>query len=226
MTAIAFSMEWYVGGTVDPGLRRLRAAFERGGAELANLGKHVFPRVVPALEAAAAAQFDGEGVGTTGRWAQLSPKYAAWKAKHFPGAPILQRTRALMAGLTDSSATTARREVSNDALSFGTAGVGYASFHQTGTQKMPARPPIDMGADFEEALLAAAQVGVRDAVRAGSDGLLDFEGDMYTDETGATRQVFRGGRGGAFFVNGQGGRTYLKRKKSGEVVKRTYGGAA
>src|SRR5262249_32662130 len=28
-------------------------------------------------------------------WTPLSPKYAAWKAIHFPGRPILQRTGAL-----------------------------------------------------------------------------------------------------------------------------------
>lgn len=224
MTAIAFSMEWTVGGQVDPGLRRLSAAFERAGAETARLGRHVFPRVITALEGAAKAQFEGEGVGSTGSWAALSPKYGAWKARRFPGAPILQRTRAMMRGLTDSDASTARRVVSDSAMSYGTSGVEYASFHQTGTRKMPARPPIDMGEEFQAELSNAVAAGVRAAVRAGSDGLLDFEGDTYTDESGASFNVLRGSRGGAFFINAMGGRTYLKRTKSGGIVKREFGG--
>lgn len=223
MTAIAFSMEFYVGGSVDPGLRRLRAAFERGGAEVANLGKYVFPRVSDALEAATSKQFEGEGVGSTGSWAVLSPRYAEWKEKHFPGALILDRTRALMSGLTDSSSSTARRESSNEALVFGTSGVEYATFHQTGTKKMPARPPLDMGEDFEADLMAAAMAGVREAVRAGSNGLLDFEGDTFTDETGVAREVLTGSRGGRFYVNSSGTRTYLKRSSSGQTVTRSFG---
>lgn len=226
MTAIAFSMEWEVGGSVDPGLRRLRAAFERSGAEVANLGKYVYPRVTTALEEATSKQFGDEGSGSTGSWAALSPEYAAWKEKYFPGEPILQRTRALVAGLTDSSSSTARRDISSDAMIFGTSGVSYASFHQTGTKKMPARPPLDMGEDFEASLQAAVMAGVREAVRAGSDGLLDFEGDSFTDETGTARQVFTGSRGGKFYVNASGRRTYLKRTSSGQTVSRSFGSRA
>lgn len=224
MTAIAFSMEWYVGGQVDPGLRRLRMAFERGGAEVAKLGRYVFPRVIDELEAQAKAQFSGEGIGPSGSWAQLSPKYAEWKAKRFPGAPLLQRTRALFSGLTDSSASHAKRVVSDTAMSYGTSGLEYAELHQMGTRRMPARPPVDLGDDFGPKLQRAVTAGVREAVRSGSDGLLDFEGDTYTDESGQTFSVMRGSRGGAFFTNGQGGRTYLKRTTSGQTVTRTFGG--
>lgn len=34
------------------------------------------------------------------RWAPLSPRYKAWKEKHYPGMPILQRTRALYKAAT------------------------------------------------------------------------------------------------------------------------------
>ncbi len=44
-------------------------------------------------------KFAAEGNLETGSeqagWAPLSPKYAAWKAKHYPGKGILQRTGAL-----------------------------------------------------------------------------------------------------------------------------------
>jgi hypothetical protein len=108
--------------------------------------------------------------------------------------------------------------VSGDSLTFGTTGVPYASLHQTGTGRMPSRPPFDFGPDFEAGMQAAAAAGVREAVRAGSDGLLDFEGDEFEGQ-----QVMTGRSGGRYVVN-NGARTYLKRNKSGAVVKRTFGG--
>jgi hypothetical protein len=46
-------------------------------------------------------QFDSQGVRLTGEvWAPLSPRYAAWKARHFPGMPILRRTDVLFASMT------------------------------------------------------------------------------------------------------------------------------
>ena len=64
---------------------------------------------------------------------------------------------------------------------------------------------------------AAAEAGTREAIKAGSDGLLDFDGDTFE---GAP--VLTGRRGGRYTVNASGGRTYLKRNASGGVVKRGF----
>lgn len=74
-----------------------------------------------------------------GRWPQLSPQYAAWKARHYPGRPILVREDHLRRSMTLSSQLLLRSEF--DVAILGSR-VGYARFHQTGTRKMPARPPL------------------------------------------------------------------------------------
>jgi phage gpG-like protein len=220
VSAIVLSVEYQMGGgAAESTLTRLTTAFERAGAELADVGKHVLPKLLPVLEVETAKQFDAEGAGPqAGSWAPLSVSYSAWKEAHYPGQPKLVATGALRAALTDSSASGALRDVSGDSLTFGTTGVPYASLHQTGTGRMPSRPPFDFGPDFEAGMQSAAAAGVREAVRAGSDGLLDFEGDEFEGQ-----QVMTGRSGGRYVVN-NGARTYLKRNKSGAVVKRTFGG--
>lgn len=225
MSAIVLSVEYQVnGGAAEPTLTRLVTAFERAGAELADMGKHVLPRLLPALEAATAKQFDAQGGGpASGPWAPLSAKYASWKAKVAPGAPINVLSGTLRAALVDGGSANARREVSGSSLSFGTTGVPYASVKQTGSGKEPARPPFDFGSDFEADLQKAAMAGVREAVRAGSEGLLDFEGETFDDE-GVTRTLIAGARGGRYFVNATGGRTYVRRTASGRTVAKSYKG--
>ncbi len=84
-------------------------------------------------------QFATEG-GLGRPWPPLSPVYAAWKAKHFPGQPILVRTGRLRASLTGRNADTVEVQ-EPQLLRIGTR-VPYARFHQTGTSRMPPRPPI------------------------------------------------------------------------------------
>lgn len=177
MTVYGLQVEFVVGGVKDPGLRRLSAAFERGGDEVKDLGKHVLPKVVPVLEASVAAQFDAEGKGpAAGKWKPLSQQYAEWKAKHFGSLPMLERSGALKRGLTQSGAATARRDINDTTLVYGTKGVGYATFHQLGTVKMPSRPPIDPDNTTERELVRATAAGIREAVKAGSAGVLDTTG--------------------------------------------------
>lgn len=225
MSAIVLSVEYQVGGgSSEPTLARLSTAFERAGAETADVSRHILPRLVPVLEAGAAAQFDAEGRGPiSGAWAPLSPKYAAYKQKVAPGAPILVLTGRLRDALTNGSSANALRDISGTGLTYGTKSVPYASYHQTGGSRLPARPPFDFDSETERALAAAAMAGVRDAVREASAGLLDFEEGTYTDETGATHRVMSGRGGGRFFTSG-GVKTYLKKNAAGQVIKRTFGG--
>lgn len=221
MSAIVLNVEYQVGGGSGPAaLTRLSTALERAGAEVADVGKHVLPKLVPLLEDASAKQFAAEGAGPqAGSWAALSTRYAEWKSKVAPGAPKLVLSGNLREALSSSSAPGALRDVSGESLTFGTSGVPYASFHQTGTRRMPARPPFDFGSDFEEGLKAAAMAGLREAVREGSEQLLDFEGDTFEG-----LPVQTGANGGRYVVVAGGGRVYLKRTASGSVVKRRFGG--
>lgn len=79
------------------------------------------------------AWFKSEGEGS---WPELKPATVAYKARHFPGRPILVRTGELRASLTEHLALM----VEADVLLIGTE-VEWAEFHVTGTRVMPKRDP-------------------------------------------------------------------------------------
>ena len=84
-------------------------------------------------------EFAYEGdVGNLGPWADLDKKYAAWKARAYPGQTILRLTDRMydsLVGTTDDTVFTANPTW----MAWGT-GVEYARYHQEGTEHMPARP--------------------------------------------------------------------------------------
>lgn len=80
-------------------------------------------------------RFDSAGPG----WKPLSPKYALWKAKHFPGAPIMQRTGSLKASLTGQAEDTIF-DVYPTHMELGTQS-DHAMFHQTGSIRVANHPP-------------------------------------------------------------------------------------
>lgn len=75
-------------------------------------------------------------------WARLSDQYAAWKARHFPGQPILVATGALRAGLTSQGGAGNVRRIDATTMEVGTSDP-KAPFHQFGTSRMPRRQVID-----------------------------------------------------------------------------------
>lgn len=171
MSIVGLRIEYQLGGRPEPdALRRIGVAFERAGEDFARFGEFVFPKLAPLLEREMQGQFDAEGQGPdAGGWAPLSSRYAAQKAKKFPGRPLLVRRGALRRALTRSGATNSRREYTATTFRFGTAGIPYASFHQTGTGRMPARPPIDLTEAFEKELRTAAMDSARDVVKRQPD---------------------------------------------------------
>lgn len=83
-------------------------------------------------------QFVTEGARLLERvWDPLSPRYAAWKERHFPGQTILRRTDAMMHGFTGRPMAVERIEPHSCA--FG-SNRKPAIWHQKGTRRMPARP--------------------------------------------------------------------------------------
>lgn len=174
-----FKIEYQVGNVPagEDTLQRMALAFERFGDELVDFEQHVFPRVIPVLEAAAERQFDAQGRGPNkGAWSPLSPAYEEAKQALYPGAPILVRTGTLREALTSSTSPFARRVMGKDEFDFGTLGVEYASFHQEGTASMPDRPPFDFDSEFERELSVAAREGVRAAHKASRADEFSTEG--------------------------------------------------
>lgn len=88
-----------------------------------------------------ARQFKSEGAYGSGGWAALSPRYAAWKAKAYPGKPILERTGALKGSLT-------RRPLGIEVLTPKSmtigSGIDYGKFHQAGGGRLPQRRPVEL----------------------------------------------------------------------------------
>lgn len=79
-------------------------------------------------------QFASEG-RYSGGWAPLSPRYAAWKARHYPGKTILRRTDELWRSLTVGPEIAILRPTE---MTLGTA-VPYAIHHQR--PSTPGQPP-------------------------------------------------------------------------------------
>lgn len=68
---------------------------------------------------------------TTGQpWARLTPRYAAKKAKEFPGAPILRATGTMLDSFY----------ISESRNRFSVNSTFYGKYHQFGTSRMVARP--------------------------------------------------------------------------------------
>ncbi len=87
--------------------------------------------------------FASEGTsGESGKWSALSPRYAVVKFKRWGAVPILTASGTLRDSLTsETSGSIVRKE--KDELTVGSS-VPYGRYHQSGTSKMPARPPISL----------------------------------------------------------------------------------
>lgn len=85
-------------------------------------------------------QFDSQGWYASAGWAPLSPRYARWKAEHYPGKTILRRTDDLFNSLT-------RRpfgvEVIEPKFAIFGSSVEYGHYHQRGGPHLPRRRPVE-----------------------------------------------------------------------------------
>lgn len=97
--------------------------------------KPVFEKAGLALRKYTKSNYLSNGL-EVGGWSPLSPKYAAWKATRFPGAPPMVRTGRLF----NSVAVVGPEIDAHDTwATYSVEGVEYAKFHQYGTTKMPKR---------------------------------------------------------------------------------------
>lgn len=105
------------------------------------------------------AQFGTEGSWSGHPWMQLSEPYAAWKEARVSGLPILvgikPEHKGTRAKPTRPQHYTTSGRMRDELLDMGSVRVSpkrmlyapisdIAGFHQEGTPKMPARPPVDL----------------------------------------------------------------------------------
>lgn len=82
------------------GIEDAQVGFRRLEGALKDL-RPIWPAVRRYFHDTEALAFASEGGDQrTGRWKPLSPAYAKWKARHYPGKGILERTGALWKSLT------------------------------------------------------------------------------------------------------------------------------
>lgn len=81
--------------------------------------------------------FTSKGARIGSMWPPLSPKYAAWKAAHYPGRPMMVLTRRLERSLLGKTADSIR-VMGKKLFRWGTR-VPYGVFHHRGTARMPKR---------------------------------------------------------------------------------------
>jgi phage gpG-like protein len=84
-------------------------------------------------------QFASEGHRASGGWEPLADS----TLEHKHGPSILDETGELRASLTERGGPHQIWDVGDEFLLFGTD-VDYASFHQTGTSRMPRRRPLEL----------------------------------------------------------------------------------
>lgn len=121
----------------DDQIDRTLLRFELGAADASP----AFDAMGDSLRLAELKQFKSEGGYGSGGWAPLSPAYAAAKRRRWGKKPILQAS-----GLLKTSLTTRPFPVDVVEAHFAVFGtdLDYAGYHQAGTDRMPARPVIDL----------------------------------------------------------------------------------
>lgn len=103
--------------------------------------KPVFEKIADDFRKTQSAVFRAQGSfeGRSG-WVALSPAYKLQKAKLYGGKPILQATGKLKTSFTRKGGNHIS-QISNDRLILGSRDP-KGVYHQNGTSKMPARPPL------------------------------------------------------------------------------------
>ena len=110
--------------------------------------------LAPIVAEAADNIFASEG---RGGWPQLSEAYARWKARNFPGKGILDLTGAYRNAATQIGAPGNVITTTENSLTYGVEGLDYPVYHETGTDRMPARPVFDLLAEDEELFRAVTE---------------------------------------------------------------------
>lgn len=149
--------------TVD-GVEEFNRGFNRITAYISDFTS-LWPEVAKEFYGIEREQFDSIGAkGASGKWAALSKAYAVYKAKKYPGKPILQATGSLFASMTGFDAADSIFRPTATDLTIGTQREG-AIYHQRETSRMPMRKVIDMTDDGKRRLQKAIQKGLVAFVR-------------------------------------------------------------
>jgi phage gpG-like protein len=145
------------------GVKEFDRAFNRVGEHISDL-RPVWDKIERTFYKIEREQFDSEGShGRTGKWAAITRPYAKRKAQKYGVQPILRASGKMAKSLTGNTSDTVLIK-EKDEFGIGTR-LFYAAFHQTGTNKMPARPPISFSDDDRRTLQKEMQKGLLEIIR-------------------------------------------------------------
>lgn len=137
---MSLELKWEVYGEEE-----LRLGFSRFVDEIKDFGP-AFEDIVRLLEQSIVPEiFAQEGARIGESWPALSPAYAAWKGKHYPGRPLLVRTGEMKSSLIGKTGHSIRRKTATS-FEYGT-NLPYGIFHQLGGQRIPRRKFLGLAAD-------------------------------------------------------------------------------
>lgn len=125
--------------------------------------RQLAPGLIPEVQSILREQFNAQGNGASGQWAELSPAYARWKEKNFPGKPILQRSGETFRALTGRTENSIL-ETRSDSITFGVR-LPYPIFHQRGGKRLPRRPIFDFNETQKRRLIKVVQRRILSAGR-------------------------------------------------------------
>ena len=121
------------------GVKQISALFSRLGNKIKDF-RPVWGKLRDDFYELEQAQFDSEGSrGLTGAWQSLSPQYASWKEKKYPGRPIMVLTGNLKESLTKANHTNAIYRAKPQSMEIGTNDK-KAQWHFLGSGRLP-KPP-------------------------------------------------------------------------------------
>lgn len=164
-----------------PGLAPLTVGLSRLRADIADWSPFWRDEFAPFFYRWVQQDFVLEGGGSGASWAELSPAYAAWKRRHFPGRGILVREGALKASLAGPDAPQAIFRTTATALEIGTA-VPYGIYHQAPRRgsRLPQRPPLRVNDAFMRVVGKSLQVYVQQTwARRRGEALAAIAGNVY-----------------------------------------------
>lgn len=127
---IRFSMDVVGTREIDIGFSNLLRKLDDWSA--------LWPLIAAELRRQAVEQFEGEGVGRSGKWKPLKPSYSKYKQSHYGVLPILFIEGTLKRSLTEKGAQGSVEVITRNSLTWGTQ-VPYAKHHQN--PSVEGRPP-------------------------------------------------------------------------------------
>lgn len=137
-------------------------AVEKGIVDLRQLG--AWKQVISTFHKITRRLFDSEGSsGKSGAWAPLSLPYVEQKQRRWGFTKILVASGALYTSLTSQAGDAVVQEYPQE-LVIGTS-LLYAKFHQTGTDRMPARRPIDLTDEDEKSIVDPLKQKIRQLIQ-------------------------------------------------------------